>query len=147
MKPKSGKANVSPVLWGVFLWIIVPVGLFFAGYKLVGPKIGEVPALKKPVEDLIATAGPKDEKPTQKDPEVVDDPNGPSVEVTVEKATRGSSRRTSDNGDPKPKKKKKKPVAKPVNKPARDEASGDGAMNFSEKGASLFSEKGAVEPS
>ena len=128
MKPKSGKANVSPVLWGVFLWIIVPLGLFFAGYKLVGPRIGEVPALKKPVQDLIATAGPKEEKPPPKEPEVVNDPSGPSVEVTVEKSGRGSARRTSDNEDPKPRKKKKKPAPKPSTKPVRDEASGDGAM-------------------
>lgn len=130
MRAKSGNSIIQPVLWGIFLWIIVPIGLFFAGYKFVGPKIGEVPALSKQATDLLANKTTPSEKPvttTTSNPDTDSDKGGPEVEVTVEKSGRGSSRRSSSETTTKPRKKKKAP-AKVENKPARDPASTDGAL-------------------
>lgn len=130
MRAKSGNSNIPPVLWGVFLWIIVPIGLFFGGYKFVGPKIGEVPALSKQATDLLANKTTPSEKPvttTTANTDTDSDKGGPEVEVTVEKSGRGTSRRSSREETPKPRK-KKKPAVKAETKPARDAASTDGAL-------------------
>jgi hypothetical protein len=134
MKAKSGKATVAPLVWGVFLWICVPAGLFFAGYKLVGPKIGEVPVLKKNAEKLIAAEDPGKKTTAQNatDDPVVDERNGPEVEISVQKATGRAPRRSNIlTGDeqPKPKRKRKKAAEpKPTTTHVRDDASGDAAM-------------------
>lgn len=128
MKKRAGRASVPPIFWGVVLWIVVPALLFLAGYKVVGPRIGEVPRLKEQaekVEDLLANKAPASGVPmTQSDPDTqVSDKTGPDIEVTVEKSGKKVERE-------KPKRRKKKSTRSAPAEPtrSRDEASGDGAM-------------------
>lgn len=119
---------MPPIVWGVILWIIVPAVLFLAGYKVVGPRIGEVPVLEKQAEkmgELIANKAPASGVPIRNDKqsdETTSDKTGPDIEVTVEKSNAKPDR-------PK-RRKKKKPAAESTRSTTRtrDDASTDGAV-------------------
>lgn len=112
---------------GVILWVLVPAGLFFAGYKLIGPKIGQVPNLPlvPATHEKLVT---QDAQKPSVNPEVQADTDGPkpTVDISVDPASR-----MNKDGE-RPRKKKKKTTdqtrATPSADRTRDEASGDAAM-------------------
>ncbi|MBL8065541.1 MAG: hypothetical protein JNM34_06745 [Chthonomonadaceae bacterium] len=109
MSTEPDESTNKKVIRGLILWIIVPVTLFVVGYRFVGPKIGEVPELKKQVEgveSLLVRNNSKSDPPTEDDKVKSDEAKGPNVEVTVEKS--GKSRVSSSGRSSKSTKRKRK---------------------------------------
>ena len=142
MKSKSGKSLVAGLVGFICLWVLIPVGLYFVGYKFVGPHFGEVPALStqaQKVESLITHEAEKHSpKPiAQTNPDTTDDEaaaidpdKAPQIDIEVEPAkgrlrnVKGSNTATSTKT-----KKKKTPKTTPrSDSTPRDEASGDAAI-------------------
>ena len=137
------------------LWVGVPVGLYFGGYYVVGPRIGSrVPAsIKKEVDDRftmlntqvqrIVKPGARKAPPTPTvdvsvtpptDPATTPsasepDSGGPQVEVSVRSTAPTHRTRRTPTGEPlKPKRHRTKPKPKP--KPeATDEGSYGGTQD------------------
>lgn len=129
MKAKSKGSATRVWIWGVFLWLIVPVTLFFVAYKFIGPNIGQVPQLKASAEKveqfLSRDTSPEIIKPSQKE----DDGPKPIVDIEVEKAkgsrkrdrSKSSETRTESSGRTRNTARTEAPVE-------HDEASVDGTM-------------------
>ncbi|MCC6404552.1 MAG: hypothetical protein IT207_11140 [Fimbriimonadaceae bacterium] len=118
------------VLWGAFIWLLVPAILFTLGYNVIGPRVGTVPALNAKVDDLARRLGGSEAK-VEPDPVTDSEPaqaGVPQVEVEVtpskaeesedEPAPRRRARPRREPEKPKP----EEPKAEPET--PRDEAGG-----------------------
>lgn len=91
MNVSSGK-----LVWLTFKWVAVPLGLGAVGYYVVGPRIGQVPALEKgarKVQDLVQGNSSPTASKTEEPP--ASDPRAPDIQIAVEKADRDPRRRRS----------------------------------------------------
>lgn len=121
MKSRRSRSPVAALFRNVLLWILVPAGLFFVGYRFVGPRIGDVPALRsgaQQVQEMVT------QDPAQAPAQASNDPdpaNVPDVEVTVRKAE--PRRRERNERSQQPRGESQRESSEPV-----DPASTDGAM-------------------
>lgn len=131
MKGKSGKASVKSVLWGLFLWVVMPPALYFAGFLFLGPNIGVMPGLEQSVEkiDNLVSARGEPESTGAPTAEVADDPNStPQIDIDVQKSERQVQAPDRQSEQPRRKRRKRTTTKPAPTAQARDEASGDAAM-------------------
>lgn len=141
MKAKAGKTLAATLVGFIFLWVLIPIGLYFLGYKLIGPEFGKIPALNtqaEKVENLITHGSEKPapksqaEAPSNDDKIVTADASkAPVVDIEVAPANGRSHSLRGNDGSTQPRvKKKKKKTTKPAVRATqpRDDASGDAAM-------------------
>lgn len=128
--------SASKVVWLTFKWLVVPGALGAVGYYVIGPRIGQVPALEmgaKKVQSIVRRDSGEDTEVSTPDGGVTD-ASGPDVSISVEKADRkprsrstsssssSSTRRRSTSNDPKP------PAPKRPEGESADPASGGAAV-------------------
>ncbi len=136
MRARPERAPWVPWIWGVFLWICVPAALFFLGFKILGPNIGQVAPIKaeaEKIEGLVSARPDNPPAPVQSS----DTPKGPKVDIVVERSS-GRKRKTQseDGQNPttgRPRSNKKPTKSQTEESPTVpdhpiDEASGDAAM-------------------
>ncbi len=135
--------SAGKVVWLSFKWLIVPCALGAVGYYVIGPRIGQVPALEMGARKVQSIVRREPEEPvdTATPDGGVTDASGPEVTISVEKADRKprsgrrsttSSTRRSTSSDPKP------PEPKRPEGEQADPASGGGAVSPTTGGDPVF---------
>ncbi|MCW5937255.1 MAG: hypothetical protein KIT11_08115 [Fimbriimonadaceae bacterium] len=111
--PRKQRSWVGRLAWGAFMFLLLPAGLFAVGYSLIGPRIGQYPALQAGAERVAGLAN-------NKKPNVAPAPEKPApiIEISVEKSsgkkTAEDSRKTPIEEIPKPTPKRKPKPAEPA---------------------------------
>lgn len=123
--------STGKVIWIAFKWLVVPGALGAVGYYVIGPRIGQVPALEAGAEKVRQIVQREPEASSPSEPTQVESEGGPEVEIAVEKAERrprtrrrstSSSTTTRRSSNPTP------PAPRRPEGEQADPASGSGAI-------------------
>jgi hypothetical protein len=100
MKSRKSRSPVAALFRNVLLWILVPAGLFFVGYRFVGPRIGDVPALRSGAQQVQEMVTQEPSQPAAQASKEPDPAKVPDVEVSVRKAEPRRRERTERSQEP-----------------------------------------------
>ncbi len=142
MKAQKQKNPAVSILKIIFIWIVIPIGLYFAGFKIFGSMIGAMPEIINKVDQNPQQTPSSPSSPTDKVRQATDvtednasqdsqiDPSkAPELDVSVTRSDGRDSKSTSKRSSTK---KKKKSEPRSESRSPRDDASADGAMGGDE---------------